>query len=94
MQDIMIRIETDDYEAWKVQHYLHVENRASFGITDGPVYRDIDDPNAALFHLIVEDMDRARGWFETDTFREATRLAQVTGRTFYVAQPQLQPEPH
>ena len=48
MQDIMIRIETDDFEAWKAQHYLHASNRAAFGITNGPTYQDIDNPKAAL----------------------------------------------
>ena len=28
MQDIMIRIQTDDFEAWKEQHYRHAANRA------------------------------------------------------------------
>jgi hypothetical protein len=59
MQDIMIRVQTDDFEAWKEQHYLHAANRARYGITDGPAYRDLDDPGAALFHLSVEDMDTA-----------------------------------
>ena len=26
-------------------------------------------------------------WFKTDTFKEATRLAKVTGRTFFLAEP-------
>ena len=39
MQDIMIRIETDDFEAWKTQHYLHAQNRSSYGITDDPRIR-------------------------------------------------------
>ena len=28
------------------------------------------------------------GWFRSDTFQEATRLAKVTSRRFYLAQPQ------
>ena len=28
------------------------------------------------------------GWFRCDTFREATKLAKVTGWSFYLAQPQ------
>jgi hypothetical protein len=87
MQNIMIRIETDDFEAWKTQHYLHADNRAKFGITDGPAYQDIDNPRAALFHIMTDDMDRAMEWFKTDTFKEATGLAKVTGRTFYLAEP-------
>ena len=88
MQDIMIRIETDDFEAWKTQHYLHADNRAAFGITDGPAYQDIDNPNAALFHIRTDDMDRAMQWFQSDVFKGASRLAKVTGRVFYLAQRQ------
>ena len=36
----------------------------------------------------VADMDTAMGWFRSDTFKEATRLAKVTSRRFYLAQPQ------
>jgi hypothetical protein len=87
MQDILIRIETDDFAAWEEQHYLHASNRANYGIEDGPAYRDLENPNAALFHIRTEDVDRAMGWFESDTFRAATKLAKVTGRSFYDAQP-------
>ena len=88
MQHIMIRIETDDFEAWAEQHYLHAQNRSTYGIIDGPAYRDLENPNAALFHISTEDLDIAMGWFRSDTFREATKLAKVTGRCFYLAQPQ------
>lgn len=87
MQDIMIRIESDDFEAWKQQHDAHVESRAAYGIHDGPTYRDLDNPNAALFHIRVEDMDRAMNWFQSDTFKQASRLAKVTGRDFYLSTP-------
>ena len=87
MQDILIRIETDDFAAWEEQHYLHAGNRAAYGIEDGPAYRDLENPSAALFHIRTEDVDRAMGWFQSDTFRAATKLAKVTGRSFYDAQP-------
>ena len=76
MQDIMIRIETDDFEAWKTQHYLHAPNRVAFGITDGPAYQDIDNPKAALFHIKTDDMEQAMEWFKTDTFKEAIAFGQ------------------
>ena len=28
------------------------------------------------------------GWFRSDTFKEATKLATVTGRRFYLVHPQ------
>jgi hypothetical protein len=87
----MIRIETDDFEAWKEQHYLHAENRSRYGITDGPAYQDLENPGATLFHIRAEDMDTAMGWFRSDTFKEASKLAKVTGRSFYLAQPQTSP---
>ena len=37
-------------------------------------------------------MDTAMQWFASDTFKEATRLAKVTGRSFYLAQPQARTE--
>ena len=54
----------------------------------GPLYQDIDNPKAAMFHIKTDDMERAMQWFKTDTFKGATKLAKVTGRTFYLAQPQ------
>ncbi len=76
MQDILIRIETDDFAAWEEQHYLHAGNRATYGIEDGPAYRDLENPNAALFHIRTDDVDRAMGWFQSDTFRAAAKLAK------------------
>jgi hypothetical protein len=52
-----------------------------------PAYRDLENPNAALFHIQVEDVDRAMGWSQSNTFRAATQQAKVTGRTFYDAHP-------
>ena len=89
---IMIRVEAEDYDAWLKTHYDHVEDRHSYGMTDGPVYRDIDNSNAALFHIHVENLDRAMQWFRTDTFKEATKRATVVGRDFYLAEKQ-QPRP-
>ena len=85
MQDIMIRIETDDFDAWKTQHYVHAENRATFGITDGPAYQDIDNPNAALFHIKTEDMDRAMQWFKSDTLAYEIEVKWRSGRVSRLA---------
>ena len=44
MQDIMIRIQAGDLEAWKQQRYRHAASRARDGITGGAAYRDLHDP--------------------------------------------------
>jgi heme-degrading monooxygenase HmoA len=84
--EILVRIEMEDFEKWLAVHYEHEEDRRVHGMVDGPVYRDIGNPNAALFHIHAEDMDRAISWFRSDKFREATQRATVTGREFYIGE--------
>jgi hypothetical protein len=88
MQHILIRILTRDYDAWLKVHNEFAETRKTYGIMDGPVYRDIDDPNAALFHISAENLPRAMDWFKSQQFKEATIRAKVTGREFYLAERQ------
>jgi heme-degrading monooxygenase HmoA len=85
VKHLLIRIEMDDYDRWLATHYEHTEDRKAYGMEDGPVYRDIDNGNAALFHIRTEDLDRAMQWFRSDVFKEATRRATVRGREFYIA---------
>jgi hypothetical protein len=86
MHQIIIRIETDDYDAWLAAHYEFQDTRSSFGMIDGPVYRDIDNPNAAMFHIRTADLPRAMEWFQDPRFKEASIRAKVTGREFYIAE--------
>ena len=54
-------------------------------MTDGPVYRDIDNPNSALFHIHVENLDRAMcGGSAQTRSRNETKRAAVVGRDFYL----------
>ena len=56
---LLIRIEMDDYDRWLATNYQHAEDRQSYGMVDGPVYRDIDNANAAMFHIRTENLERA-----------------------------------
>jgi hypothetical protein len=86
MQPMLIRIEMPDDEAWLKTHDEHAADRQSYAIIDGPLYRDIDTPHAALFRISTENLDRAMQWFGSETFKQAIRRATVTGREFYLAQ--------
>ena len=86
MENIMIWLRTDEYDRWQEIHNSFVEERKEFGITADYVYRDVRDPNAALVHLVVDDVSRASEWFQTDKFRTGTATAKVTDRAFYVAE--------
>jgi hypothetical protein len=85
MKHIMIRIVTDDYETWLRAHYDYVHMRKRYGMTDGPIYRDIEDPNVVLFHIMTEDLPLAMEWFNTETCRVAAEEGKVTGGEFYLA---------
>lgn len=86
VKHLLIRIEMDDYDRWLATHYQHAEDRQSYGMVDGPVYQDIDNANAAMFHIRTEDLDRAMQWFRSDVFKEASRRATVRYREFYIAE--------
>jgi len=69
VKHLLIRIEMDDYDRWLATHYQHTEDRKSYGMMDGPVYRDIDNANAAMFHIHTENLERAMQWFRSDVFQ-------------------------
>lgn len=77
------RVEVADFDTWLGVHRTNAGNRRSFGIVDGPIYRDIDEPNAVLVHTWTKEPVRAAKWFQTDTFKESTRAAGGLRRTFY-----------
>jgi hypothetical protein len=83
MVHTMARVEVADFVTWLRVHRANAENRRSFGILDGPIYRDVDEPNAILVHTSTDDPVRAAQWFETPAFKESTRVSGVLRRTFY-----------
>jgi len=91
MTEMMARVEAEDFEMWLRSHRSQAEQRLAYGMTDGPIYRDVDSPNAAFVHIHVEDLARAGQWFRTNEFKEATRQARVIRREFYLADKQERP---
>ena len=86
MPEMMARVEAEDFETWLRSHRSQAGQRLRYGMTDGPIYRDVDDPNAAFVHIHVEDLARAGQWFRTNEFMEATKQAGVIRRVFYLAE--------
>jgi hypothetical protein len=88
MTHLLVRVEVADYDAWLRTHLKHAQDRRAYGMTDGPIYRDITNPNAVLVHTIAEDLDRAGQWFTTAAFDRATRESTTMHRDFYLAERQ------
>lgn len=91
MTELIARVEVENFETWLHIHRSNTENRREYGMTDGPVYRDIDNPSAVLVHTHVEQLDRALQWFGSATFKEANAKSTATGREFYIAEKQSLP---
>ncbi len=83
----MVRVEMRDYEAWLAAHKETAPDRRSYGMEDGPIYRDIDTPNAALVHIRAVDLKRAMEWPQSERFRSAAERATLTRSNVYVAEP-------
>jgi heme-degrading monooxygenase HmoA len=88
MPHIMARVEVGDFGTWLETHLSNAENRRVYGMVDGPIYRDIEDPNAVLVHIVAQDVARVGEWFQSDAFKEADRRSTAVRRDFYLAEKQ------
>lgn len=82
---ILVRVTPENYSARYEAHAATREARLEYGITDGPLYRDEADPNTVLIHLDVESLERAKGWFRDDRFKESTARADNVRRQAWFA---------
>ncbi len=85
-QAIIIRVNPEDFDTWRKEHDGQQEARLAYGMTDGPFYRDEADPNAALVHLNIDDLDRAMEWFKSEAFQGAAQRAGTVKREIWIAQ--------
>jgi heme-degrading monooxygenase HmoA len=84
---IMIRVTAEEYSRWFTEHSAAREARSEYGITDGPLYRDEQDPTTVLVHMNVEDLERAKRWFSDERFKAGVARAGTVQRDIYFATP-------
>lgn len=84
-QSIMIRVTPEDFNQWRNAHDECRQARLDYGMTDGPVYRDEQNPDVVLVHLNVESLDKALGWFRDDRFKAAVERAGKVSREIWMA---------
>jgi hypothetical protein len=87
MPEMLARVEVEDFQTWLLNHRSQSGARARYGMVDGPIYRDIDDPNAAFVQIHAKDLAKAREWFQTEEFARSTANAGVIRREFFMAGP-------
>ena len=84
MPDFITRLEVENFDIWLAAHLGNTENRQSHGMVDGPMYRDINNPNAVLIHTHVEHMDRATQWLQSEASNEVAREGTVVRQELYL----------
>ena len=84
-QSILIRVEPENFDQWRTAHDECRMARMDYGMTDGPVYRDEQNNNQVLVTLNVEDLERAKGWFVDERFKDATIRAGKVHREIWFA---------
>jgi hypothetical protein len=64
MPEMMARVEAEDFDTWLRSHRSQAGQRRGYGMVDGPIYRDVDDPNAAFVHILcrAETRTLALSW--------------------------------
>jgi hypothetical protein len=86
---LFLRVTPVHFDNWLAAHQAASQARRRYGITDGPLYRDAADPDVALIHLNVDDVDTALSWFSSDDFRAASRGVAIRQRRLWIAQERM-----
>lgn len=84
-QSILIRVEPENFNQWRQAHDDCRAARSEYGISDGPVYRDEQNPETVLVHLNVESLETASGWFRDERFKAAAERAGKVKREIWMA---------
>jgi hypothetical protein len=68
-----------DYASWRPIYDAHESSRTRAGITNGRVYRKVEDPNDLVILLDVADVAKARAWTASEDLKTTMAKAGVLG---------------
>ncbi len=76
-QSVTVRFRVQDFNAWRAAYNARERSRVSAGITNGKVFRGIDDPNEVVILQDVTDMAKARAWLASQDMLDALQEGGV-----------------
>jgi hypothetical protein len=80
MNHLLIRHKVSDFAAWKKSYDTHAASRASAGLTELHLLRNIDNPNEIVALFSVADLNKAKAFAASDDLRAAMQRAGVTDK--------------
>lgn len=86
MADLIVRVQTPDYNQWLSAFTGAAEGLLASGINEWTIYRDSWNHNNVMVHFVAEDLDRAMAFFKSEDFKHINAASGATGRTFFIAQ--------
>ncbi len=78
-ENLTVHFKVKDFNAWRTACNEHEKNRRSAGITNGRVFRNVDEPNEVVILQDVADVPKARAWFGSDDLKAAMQKSGVIG---------------
>jgi hypothetical protein len=80
MTIVIIHHMVKDYSAWRPVYDAHAQSRVSAGITNGRVFRGVEDPNDIMLVFDVGDVAKARTWSVSADLKFVMAQAGVSSR--------------
>jgi hypothetical protein len=78
-ENLTVHHKVKDYATWRTSYDGHEHGRRSAGITNGRVFRNVDDPNDVVVLQDVADPAKARTWLSSDDLRAEMQKSGVVG---------------
>jgi hypothetical protein len=78
-ENLTVHFKVKDFNAWRTSYNGHEKNRVSAGITNGRVFRSVDDQNDVVILMDVADVPKARAWFGSGEMKTTTEKSGVLG---------------
>jgi hypothetical protein len=78
-ENLTVHFKVKDFNAWRTSFEASGNSRSSAGITNGRVFRSVDDPNEVVVLQDVADVGKARTWMGSDETKAAMQKGGVIG---------------
>jgi hypothetical protein len=78
-ENLSIHHKVKDYATWRKGYDEHEKSRLTAGVTNGRVFRSIEDPNDIVVFQDVADVPKARAWLAGEELKTAMQKAGVIG---------------
>jgi hypothetical protein len=78
-ENLTVHFKVKDFNAWRTSYNGHEKDRVSAGITNGRVFRGVDDSNDVLILQDVTDVAKARTWLGSSEMKTTMEKSGVIG---------------